>query len=1277
MQQADHGPQRLPAELEFPGGSSCRGELRVRGVAALNFRASGAEAPPPWRGSATGRVTLAGDEGDALQLEVACNGYVSGRLDLSVVGGLDAGAARRLAMTLDGEPWSRERSRGVYDQFLDDALGELGDSFRGFLNGLADFLFDLSTAPRQGVTDRQSFYDALNVLKRNSEPLCGHFVDALRRELRDPAKGQARESATLEDADASRLDLIALSEMDERVELERIVSDSVDRFHIDLESLTLRVGDLMALGAARTKTPFHPAYLCRAFDEALHAIEFPAPALPNSLRYFHREWIRKLLAFYAQANDRLAAVGLRPGQEDELHAAGSIVDGNRARQRREARSRRGGAADRAVEERRDDGAERQPPAAPEPDSPAAPPTTPAAPRQKHDAIYDAVVHALSLRNPPAVEREDDDGPDDAGTAPARVDAAAVADLLRQVETAPATDPALARLPLRELLAQQGEAGQAAARQGSETGNRLDFVDDIFRTIQTNDDVSDQVKPSLDRLRLPLARLALREPHFFAEPAHPAHQFLERLSRLAGTANFPNRVLERKIDDIVTGVAASYGDDSAAFGDALSRLQRLVEQNERSLRRNIERVVSGLEGEEQLRRARARVTALVDRLVAPPAAPRILLELLDAGWRDMLTRIAVRHDADAPEWQRHEEALHVVVGALSAAGEGRTSPQLPDEVRDAVRLLRRELQTTQPENMACEDLLQELSAILRGDQPLETVAVTPAETSPTAGPVLDEARLAGRPRLQRWLQRVSELRTGTVMSYRNRAGARRRIRLVWISEERNRFVFVNELGQKAADLSRIELARKLSQGLAPPARLDDMSLLDQGIYGTLSATQERLGFKRTHDSQTRMYNADYFHKYLQRTVLHAQQRDAGHALLCVDIDSFHLVNELYDEDQGDNVIAEFARLLSQLNARRALSARLEGDRFGIILAHRDRDAALAFAERLRQDIAESSLTIGGEEVTFTVSVGLVPIVQATAGADEALAQAREALALAKERGRNRCEFYDLDEQQLAAHYRERDRSRTFLDEAIATDQLVLRAQPIVQSAIGSNEPPSHHYEVLLALRQADGELHSPASFLASAERFGFVTRVDRWVVRRVCEWISSLMDNQKVVPRIALNLAGTSLTDDAFLDFLLKQISEFGVGTSKLCFEITETGAIDNLTKAADFIRTLQNIGCSFSLDDFGTGMAGFSYLRELPVDNVKIDGTFIRNVPQRGNDFAMVRSINDLAHFLGQKTIAECVESLAAVEPLHEIGIDYLQGWGIGVPRPLEEITRELDSLET
>jgi EAL domain-containing protein (putative c-di-GMP-specific phosphodiesterase class I) len=284
--------------------------------------------------------------------------------------------------------------------------------------------------------------------------------------------------------------------------------------------------------------------------------------------------------------------------------------------------------------------------------------------------------------------------------------------------------------------------------------------------------------------------------------------------------------------------------------------------------------------------------------------------------------------------------------------------------------------------------------------------------------------------------------------------------------------------------------------------------------------------------------------------------------------------------------------------------------------------------------------------------------------------------AKHQGRNKVVPYEEEQSRIQDFKLEKSRTRQDLESALASDRFVLRAQPIVQTAVGDRASSTLHYELLLGLANKDGTLSSPEEFIQSAERYGFMTLVDRWVVREAFTWISRLMDEQKVVPSLAINLSGSSVTDDSFMEYLLEQISLFGVGTSRLCFEITETGTISNLVKAADFVRAFRNIGCKFSIDDFGTGLASHNYLRELPVDYVKIDGSFITGIDKNRNDYAMARSINDLAHFLGQETIAESVENDQIIVKLEEIGVDYLQGWGIGMPKPLVEVTADLSNLE-
>jgi diguanylate cyclase (GGDEF)-like protein len=449
-----------------------------------------------------------------------------------------------------------------------------------------------------------------------------------------------------------------------------------------------------------------------------------------------------------------------------------------------------------------------------------------------------------------------------------------------------------------------------------------------------------------------------------------------------------------------------------------------------------------------------------------------------------------------------------------------------------------------------------------------------------------------------------------------------------------------------------------------------------MYSTLEHVQKSLSFARNHDALTKLINYDTFLHQLGRAFSHAERKNSQHAVLYLDIDQFNLVNEIYDEENGNLILQEFAKLLAQLHGKKVSSCRIEGDQFGILVLDKSIDQAVKYADKIRSDIESSSVQIGDEKVTFTVSIGVAPISDYSPGVADIIQCAKSAMHLAKTRGRNRVVEFEEDQGEIDRYRKKQAEEKSNLKKTLETNRFALRAQPIVQTAMDGSSGESQHYELLLGLKNEDGTLSSPVEFIESAERYGYMGLVDRWVVKEAFSWICKLMDSQKMVPDLSINLSGSSITNDSFMDYMFEQISEFGVGTSKLCFEITETGAISNLVKAADFVRAFKNIGCKFSIDDFGTGLASHNYLRELPVDYVKIDGTFIKEIDKNRTDYAMTRSINDLAHFLGQKTIAESVENTQIIEKLTEIGVDYLQGWGVGKPKLLQDITADLDDIE-
>ncbi|KGE03341.1 DUF1631 family protein [Pseudohaliea rubra] len=1244
-------PTALRAWLQLPGGALSAGQLAIGGARAVVFTSDDALFDS-WPEDQPGKLLVGDDPQTAASYPVALNGMAGNGLDLTITGAFTAAAAAGLGMPADF-PYDSAGAGRLLAHFMDDGTGQLEDLLRAYLVDLGDRLFELATTPGRGTYDRQQYHDALGFLKRDSDTLVGTFRKRLATSLANPER-DAGDGTT--DAMATALGLVGFMEMEERLAIDRMVSEALDRYRLELEALTLRTGDLLGFGAAGVKTPFHPLYLCRAVDEGLRAVGFAEAPLVDALNLFHRLVMRCLDGFYGALNGKLAASGLRPDLEKALNRTGSILHRTSEHTPHLKEQAPGesdtpepsGATEQGDQRHRSARSERRVASGPRRSSGMGGRTA-QQPRLEPKELHSALQHALVRpENPGAGERASEE------------ELEAMLARLQHQEPAAASS-------LRERLDAEG------SEPGSNADGQLAFVDSVFERLGRGDVINARLQPDLERLRVPLARLALREPTVFADAENPAHQVIDALARLAAPGNYPNPGLARRIAALTERIATDYDGDAEVFERAGEELGDLLAQQEGTVERNVQRVVDGMAGQEQLRAAHRHVAAFIADTLGGERAPRALLELLDAGFRDLLVQTALREGTDSHDWAQLAGRLGELRSVLQAAGDGDGDLARARAVQPAVREVDEAIRAAQPGNVAHSAVLREILDIAGGQQPLET---SPAPEPPADG-TIPEARLDDLPRLRRWLKRVEDLRAGTVISYRGADGERRRMRLAWISKDGERYVFVNDQGRKIAELSRLQLARKLSHGLKPPAPVEGMSLLHRSVFDTLAGAREELGAARERDAVTTLPGDRRLLKELERAVQHAQQQEARHGFLCLAIDAFHLVDELYDQVDGDRILAEFAQRLSRLHERRSLTGRLGDDQFGILLLYRDREESLALAETLCGDFAREPLEVAGEAITFTVSIGVSPIDVATDSAASVLEVARGALDEARGAGGNRALAAAPARPGEGQAGRDRAARQAAVRDAIGEERLMLRAQPIVRRAADDAQPTSRHYEVLLAVRGEDGEPVSPGPFIEEAERAGAMGLVDRWVIREVCAWISTLMDRQRQVPEVSVNLSGQSLRDDDFTDYVLAQLSEFGVGTSKLCFEFTEAGAAENLTKAADFVRTLGNVGCKFSLDDYGSNPADHDYLRQLPVDYVKIDGSLVRQIHENEADRALVRAINDLAHFLGQETIAECVETPEAVAPLQEIGIDLLQGWGVGMPRSLDEVARELRPLET
>jgi diguanylate cyclase (GGDEF)-like protein/PAS domain S-box-containing protein len=430
------------------------------------------------------------------------------------------------------------------------------------------------------------------------------------------------------------------------------------------------------------------------------------------------------------------------------------------------------------------------------------------------------------------------------------------------------------------------------------------------------------------------------------------------------------------------------------------------------------------------------------------------------------------------------------------------------------------------------------------------------------------------------------------------------------------------------------------------------------------SDQHMRYLATHDPLTSLINRREFEHRLQTALARARSQNSQYAVLYLDLDQFKVVNDTCGHSAGDELLRQLSSLLSARVRESDTLARLGGDEFGVLLESCPLENARQLAEELRQAVLDFRFAWKDKSFSIGVSVGLVPITDNSLNLEQVLSAADTACFVAKERGRNRVHVHHASDGALAQHQREMEWV-TRIHKAFEESRFRLQYQAIIPLAAAEE---GLHCELLLQMQAAEGGLIPPMAFIPAAERYAMMPSIDRWVIEKAFEALDRCKRIGPAVRMCAVNVSVTSLNDEAFLDFVREQFVRFGVSPQTICFELAETAAIANLVQAQRFIRELKALGCRIALDDFGSGMSSFTYLKNLPVDYLKIDGSFVRDMALDPIDRAMVQSINHIGHVMGIRTIAESVEGEAALAHLRQIGVDYAQGYGIAKPAPLEEM---------
>lgn len=462
------------------------------------------------------------------------------------------------------------------------------------------------------------------------------------------------------------------------------------------------------------------------------------------------------------------------------------------------------------------------------------------------------------------------------------------------------------------------------------------------------------------------------------------------------------------------------------------------------------------------------------------------------------------------------------------------------------------------------------------------------------------------------------------------------------------------------------------GILAVAARHDMHIFSNGDRNLLEVMAKKASriIHTHHDSLTGLMNRSGFESMLIASLASTQSKNLQHILLHLNIDQLHVINDLMGYQEGDTLIRRVAKSLKAALRDTDIVSRIGGGEFSVLLPNCDMRQGYAVAEKLQHAIRELSVVSAQRTLDVTACVGLSIVNRDAEGIVGVMAAAEIACKAAKDQGKDRIEVFAEDNTTLVRRSEEIEWIGR-VQEALRQDQFVLYCQPVVPLIAAAGAP---HFEILIRLRDEDGEILTPDAFLPAAERYQLMPMVDRWVIHNSLKalgacWKMVAVDN----PVFCINLSGQSFANPGFQAFVMDEIRESGVPPQNICFEVTETVAISHIDDAVFFMSALRKFGCSFALDDFGAGLSSFGYLKVLPVDYLKIDGSFVREITTDRISRSMVEAISQIGKTMGLAIIAEFVGDDATQDILRTIGVDYAQGFGVGKPAPLDDTLKGLE----
>ncbi|OUS25753.1 hypothetical protein A9Q99_20050 [Gammaproteobacteria bacterium 45_16_T64] len=799
--------------------------------------------------------------------------------------------------------------------------------------------------------------------------------------------------------------------------------------------------------------------------------------------------------------------------------------------------------------------------------------------------------------------------------------------------------------------------------------KIDMIDSLFQSIMTNRSLASDLQPQFRKLEVPMLKVLMTDSDVLSEKNHPARQVVNSIAVLSDKDSLNVNKNKAKIEEVVDSILQHEGDGNEVYTQALGELAPMVEKEQFIAKRNVARVTEALDGQQRMLNATRAVENIIDKRLVKKTIPLIFVNLLDAGWRELMRLCYIREGVESKAWIT---SITVVEQLLLRLGRDcYDEERISFTAAELFKLVDKGISKIPTGKYNQRELLDELELILNSGEvdPASYVEFKRSDKGDTVSVLqrmVDLGASGTRNQLIRWIKRAKQLKQGQWIELEASLDTPRLCQLAWVSDDASRFVFVNAHGVKTADLALESVALSLKEREIKILSDERLPAVEQGLDTLVQKIYEQLSFETAHDQLTGLATRKEFERCLAQSVARAKKSMRAYMLCYLDLKQFKVINNTCGYEGGDSLLRMISQEMLAASGKDDIVGRLGSNEFALLSPVPDENEAFQVATKVKERVESLKFVWGGQHYTVSLSCSMVVFDHTGDHVLELLRGVESAASFAKENGYTEVQIYHPGDQRLE----ERDSIMSWvarINNALDNDQLKLRCQKIspIDDCGGLRKP---HFEVLLTVLDEKGEHLPPADFIKAAEEYSRMAAVDRWIITKVLTWMSDNSEYVETIGGFAINLSGHSLNDDSFLDFIFEKLVEFDVPRNKLVFEVTETTAVANLDDAADFIAEMKEIGCRFSLDDFGAGQSSYAYLKMLPVDFIKIDGAFVKGIANDDVDYAMVKSITDMGHFLEKLIVAEYVTDQDVLDTVADIGVDYIQGFHLGKPCFIEEL---------